>query len=96
MIGSAEYQTGINSAIRKLYSKVVINYTDAFLDPTITGSSTSNNYISYPQQMVNGRTVMTHKWSELDGQMILDGSFRICAPAACAALTTASTDALSC
>lgn len=76
---SAEYQTKINAPIRKLYSKVVINYTDALLDPTITGSSTSNNYISYPQQMVNGRTVMTHKWAELDGQMNLDSSFKLCA-----------------
>jgi hypothetical protein len=76
---SAEYQTKINSPIRKLFSKVVINYTDPLLDPTITGSSADNNYISYPNQMVNGRTIMTHKWGELDGQFILDGSFKLCA-----------------
>lgn len=75
---SAEYQTGINASIRTLYSRVTINYTDTLLDLTIVGSSTDSNYISYPQQMVNGRTVMTHKWCELDGQMILDGSFKLC------------------
>jgi hypothetical protein len=75
----SEYFAGINSDIRKLFSKVVINYTDPLLDPTITGSSADLNYISYPDQMVNGRTVMTHKWGELDGQFILDGSFKLCA-----------------
>jgi len=75
---STEFNTKINSAIKKYYTKIEITYKDAFLDPTITGSSTDLNYISYPEQMVNGRTVMTYKWFELDGQAILDGSFHLC------------------
>ncbi|MCP4986041.1 MAG: hypothetical protein GY928_08215 [Colwellia sp.] len=75
---SAEYLAKINSAIKTYYTKIEVTYNDAFLDPTITGSSTDNNYISYPSQMVNGRTVMTHKWAELDGQFILDGTFHLC------------------
>ncbi len=79
LTASAEYLAKLASPIIKWYTQIKINYTDAFLDPTITGSSTDNNYISYPDQMVNGRTVMTHKWSELDGQMTLDNSFKLCA-----------------
>jgi hypothetical protein len=74
----SEYYSKINSSIRKLYTKIIINYTDAFLDPNITGSSADLNYISYPNQMVNGRVDMTQKWFELDGQVILDGSFHLC------------------
>jgi hypothetical protein len=79
LTASAEYLAKLASPIIKWYTEIRINYTDAFLDPTITGSSTDLNYISYPNQMVNGRIVMTHKWAELDGQMILDGSFKLCA-----------------
>lgn len=75
---SAEWQTKADANTRRWYEKVVINYTDVTIDPTITGSSTDLNYISWPQQMVNGRTDMTYKWCELDGQMILDGTFNLC------------------
>jgi hypothetical protein len=75
---SSEFNTKINSHIQTYFTEITITYKDAFLDPTITGSSLDNNYISYPDQMVNGRTVMTYKWFELDGQAILDGSFHLC------------------
>lgn len=75
---SAEYQTKIDSNIRKLYSRIEVNYTDVTLDSVIEGTSTDLNYISYPDQMVNGRVKATHKWFELDGQNKLDGTFHLC------------------
>ena len=76
---SAEYQTKINSNARKLYGKIVINYTDALLDPTINATSTDENYISWTQQLVNGRVDMTYKYFELDGIATLDNNY-VCAP----------------
>jgi len=75
---SAEFQTAVNSMATSLLGKVEINYTDTQLDPTITGTSTDLNYISFPQQMVNGRDETTDKYFELDGIATLDNGYTVC------------------
>lgn len=74
---SAEYQTKINSNARMLYPLIRINYTDAFLDPTIDATSTDENYVTQTDQMVNGRVDATYKYICCDDQSILDGSYAV-------------------
>jgi len=74
---SSEYQTAIDSHTRKLYPLIRINYTDAFLDPTITASSADENYVTQTEQMTNGRADTTYKYICCDDQSILDGSYAV-------------------
>lgn len=75
---STEYLAGINSKSRKLYSKIKVSYSDPLLDPTVTGESTDQNYISWTDQLINGRTEASHKYFEVGGQATLNGTFCCC------------------
>jgi len=78
MLGvSTEYQTAIDSHTRKLYPLIRINYTDAFLDPTITASSADENYVTQTEQMTNGRADTTYKYMCCDDQSVVDGTYAV-------------------
>jgi len=63
---------------RKIYCNLKINFTDVFLDPTITATTTDKARISWINQAVNGRESMSHKWFSLGDQTVCDGSFYCC------------------
>jgi hypothetical protein len=75
---SAEFQTKINAHARKSPNVLIrINYTDAFLDPTIDATSADENYVTQTDQLVNGRVDATYKYICCDDQSILDGSYAV-------------------
>lgn len=76
---STELDNLFDSYARNLQCKIEINYTDVALDPTITASSSDNNYKSFPQQMVNGKADTTYKYIECDNPLAtLDSDFGCC------------------
>jgi hypothetical protein len=65
---------------RNLQCKIEVNYTDVELDPTITASSSDNNYKSFPRQMVNGKVDTTYKYIECDNPLTVTDSDYGCCP----------------
>ena len=60
---------------QKIKGKVVINYTDPFLDNTITQTVSEENRISELPQTTNGRYKTSFKYISLDESCVLDGSY---------------------
>ena len=91
-----EFDTAIATDARKITARIKINYTDAFLDPTITADSIGTNFLledasdwilledeqelksegdnraTQNDQVVNGRTEVTHKWFSLEIENLLN------------------------
>ncbi len=60
---------------RKIKGKVIINYTDPFLDNSITSSANSINRISAIEQTTNGRYETSYKFFSLDGSFVLGDNY---------------------
>lgn len=73
-----EFDTAISADARKITARIKINYTDAFLDPSISAESDGSNRASQTDQVVNGRTETTFKWFSLETNgNLLDGTFHL-------------------
>lgn len=84
---SPEFQTAIDSNARVFYPKIVINYTDVFLDPTVIVTATDEAYANpdnsgvpaiRTQQAANGRVDMTEKWCSLDQSFTFGDRYHLC------------------
>ena len=56
---------------RKVYGKIQIDYTDPEIDQSAEVESNDNNYISYPEQIINGKDEPSFKYAALDGGWVL-------------------------
>ena len=52
---------------RQVLAKVVINYTDPFMDQSVEISTTENANTSYPAQTADSVETPGYKWASLDG-----------------------------
>ncbi len=65
---------------RQVLARVVIDYTDPFMDQSIEIETSEQANVSYPQQTVDSVDTATHKWASLDGSWVLDGTFALAPP----------------
>jgi hypothetical protein len=72
---SPEYEAGILATTRQVRGRVVITWTDPFIDPTITASATYKNRICYPDQVADSNLIMSHKWAHLSDELKPNGTF---------------------
>jgi hypothetical protein len=66
---------------RQVKARVLVDYTDPFLDQSLTIEASEQANISYPQQTADSVDTATHKWASLDGSWVLDGTYHL-APSA--------------
>ena len=62
---------------RVMFPKIVIDYTDSFLDPSFVVTSSSDNYTSWKDQVTNGKESMGHKYAALDDLWVLGQDFAL-------------------
>ncbi|MCP3681727.1 MAG: hypothetical protein GY861_03465 [bacterium] len=75
---SAAFLTAIQASARNMSSRITINFTDLFADPTASGNSLDENRVSQVEQISDSKTANTYKWLAADGNNILDGSYHPC------------------
>jgi hypothetical protein len=75
---SSEYLNKILATRRQVLGKVVINYSDPFLDPSVSVEANEYAYISQVAQSADNQDEATHKWASLDGSWVLDGTYFLC------------------
>jgi hypothetical protein len=83
---STKYLNSILATRRQVLGKVIINYSDPFLDPSVSVEVNEAAYISQPLQSADNQDEATHKWASLDGSWVLDGTYFLCPDTAKAAL----------
>jgi len=71
----------MTAAERQVFAKVVVDYTNPFLDQSIEVAVSEQANVSYPGQTADAVEQVPHKWASLDGTWTLDGTFHL-APAA--------------
>jgi len=80
---SAEYKVSIAKRTkRQTYAKIEVNYTDPFVDQSITVAVSSEGPASYKGQVADGIYDPSHNWFPLDGSAVLDGTFVLMPPTA--------------
>lgn len=62
---------------RKVYGKVIIDYTDPFLDQSIEATVNEHANVSYPSQTADSVTEPFAKIASLDGSCNLDGTYHL-------------------
>lgn len=65
----------IRSDYLRTFGRIVIDYTDPFLDQSITVAASEQANVSYPAQTADGVAEPFAKIASLDGSWILDGTF---------------------
>ena len=71
------YKAAITATRRKVYGKVIIDYSDPFLDASVSIAVNESANISYPNQVADGKESPVNKWVSLDGAWVLDGSYAL-------------------
>ena len=75
---SQEFQEKIKQQIdRRTFGKVQIDYTDPFLDQSITVVANENANVSYPAQTADAVSEPFAKIASLDGSWVLDGTYAL-------------------
>ena len=75
---SQEFQEKIKQRIdRRTFGKVQIDYTDPFLDQSITVAANENANISYPAQTADSLSEPFAKIASLDGSWVLDSTYAL-------------------
>jgi len=64
---SEAFQAAVRGASRAVFVKVTIDYTDAFLDSSVSTSANENANVSYPSQVADGVEDLGYRWTCLDG-----------------------------
>lgn len=72
---SQAFLDAIKAPRRQVIGRVIVEYSDPFVDPSLSVEANETAYISHPEQVTNGLIEPTHKWASLDGSWVLDGSF---------------------
>jgi len=72
---SQEFLEKIRANKRQVFAKVTIDYTDPFLDQSISILTNENANISYPNQTADNVQVPIGKIASLDGSWVLDGTY---------------------
>ena len=62
---------------RKVYGKLIIDYTDPEIDQSVDVAVNEEARVSYPKQVANGVAEPKHKWFSFDGSAVLDGTYRL-------------------
>lgn len=70
-----EFNNKMKAQIRTIYGKVQIDYTDPFLDQSISMQSNENANVSYPSQTADSIQEPLGKIFSLDGSCTLDGTY---------------------
>lgn len=65
----------IKAEKRQVLAKAEIDYTDPFIDQSITISVNEQASVSYPQQVADAVLTVPKKWVSLDGSCKLDGTY---------------------
>ncbi len=73
-----DYNDKIRTPIqRKVYGKVQIDYTDPFLDQSITVTTTEAANVSFPSQVADGVAEPAFKYASLDGSWVLGADYTL-------------------
>ena len=67
---------------RNVLARVLVDYTDPFLDQSLEVAANEQANISYPQQTADSVDTATHKWAALDGSWDLTSGEYHLAPSA--------------
>ncbi len=67
-----EYLEAIASPVRKIHGKVQIDYTDPFIDQSITITASENNHTSHPSQVADGIRESSGKFAVLGSWVLGD------------------------
>ncbi len=74
---SQSFLDAVIAGKRRIHGKVLIDWTDTFIDQSIEVSVNEGDNISYPQQVADNIKVPSKKWASLDGSWILDGTYSL-------------------
>lgn len=72
-----EFNSKILDTVRQVFGRVQIDYTDPFIDQSITAEASENANISYPRQTADGVSNPVGKVASLDGSWVLDGTYKV-------------------
>ena len=72
---SAEFLSKIKADAIRIFGKIQIDYTDPFLDQSITITASEEANISYPAQTADNAVKPIGKIASLDGSWVLDGTW---------------------
>jgi len=72
---SSEYTSSMKADKRRIYGKVQIDYTDPFLDQSISVVANEEANISFPEQTADNVQEPAGKIASLDGSWVLDGTY---------------------
>lgn len=75
-----DFNDKMKADVRKIYGKVQIDYTDPFLDQSISVSVSEQANVSFPSQTADAVAEPFAKIASLDGSWVLDGTYAL-APA---------------
>lgn len=74
---SKEYIEQMKATTRRIYGKIQIDWTDPFIDQSITVAVNEECRISWKDQVADNIETVPHKWASLDGSWVLDGTWRL-------------------
>ncbi|AVX21589.1 hypothetical protein SAMN02745885_01662 [Carboxydocella sporoproducens DSM 16521] len=74
---SNEFMQAMAAVERRVLGRVQVDYTDPFLDQSITCTANEQANISYPAQTADGVAEPFAKIAALDGAWVLDGTFAL-------------------
>lgn len=74
---SPEFNSKMKATERRVLAKVIIDYTDPFLDQTIEVEANEVANVSYPSQTADSLNEPFAKIASLDGSWILDGTYAL-------------------
>lgn len=74
---SQKFMEKMKSDRRRVLAKVTIDYTDPFLDQSISVEANENANVSFPAQTADGLPEPFAKIASLDGSWVLDGTYAL-------------------
>ncbi|MER3439566.1 MAG: hypothetical protein C4346_19325, partial [Chloroflexota bacterium] len=74
---SQQFLQAIRAQNRRVDARVTIDYTDPFIETSLTVTPNEQTNVSYPQQVADGVTIVPHRWASLDGTWRLNEPWRL-------------------
>ncbi len=71
------FLNSIKASVRRIFGRCTIDYTDPFIDQSISVSVNEQATVSYPQQVADALQSPEKKYASLDGSWVLDGSYSL-------------------
>ncbi len=72
-----DFQEKMKSDARRVLGRIKIDYTDPFIDQSISASANEQAGVSHIAQTADAVLESTHKWASLDGVWRLDGTYHL-------------------